>query len=318
MKISDHYKPKIIALHLALLLVITLINSITLTSTRDVVISSFLLLVIIVVYAVFIQYNLLGPLHRLYVYARTMRYGKEPQLVEIKKTSALYNLAHEFKKLYLALQQAQNNLSQAELLVEKKVERRTLWLEQALRNLRKSADMDYLTGLANRRYFKHQAQVVFDQKDIEQTNIACLMIDVDNFKAVNDTWGHAAGDDIIVFVAELLRACTREEDVCARYGGDEFVVLLADSDKQQACNVADRLRKHFAREVEKLIPNEQSDSPDTAVISHELNKNNLPCLSIGIATVQGNKAVEINQLMKMADEALYQAKNSGKNCVVAR
>ena len=139
---------------------------------------------------------------------------------------------------------------------------------------------------------------MFKQARANRMDLTCVMIDVDNFKEVNDTFGHAAGDDLLAGLGRLLRACTRPCDVAGRYGGDEFVLLLPDCSCEQGHSVADRIRKLFA---EQRLCSDVEQCPAR--------------LSMGVAGVSRNDCGSGAELLAAADRALYRAKEAGRNCV---
>ncbi|MFH1354989.1 MAG: diguanylate cyclase [Candidatus Omnitrophota bacterium] len=151
---------------------------------------------------------------------------------------------------------------------------------------------DGLTGLYNRRYFSESISQEFARLKRFMSNMTVLMIDIDNFKNYNDTQGHPAGDELLRKLAKLLKTSMREMDVICRYGGEEFIVMLPQTDKKNAYVVAERLCKQASIYL-----------PTT--------------LSIGVATYPED-AKDVDSLIEKADGALYKAKNSGKNkCCLA-
>ncbi|MFH1413942.1 MAG: GGDEF domain-containing response regulator [Candidatus Omnitrophota bacterium] len=151
---------------------------------------------------------------------------------------------------------------------------------------------DGLTGLYNRRYFSESIGQEFARLKRFMSNMTVLMIDIDNFKNYNDTQGHPAGDELLRKLAKLLKSSMREMDVICRYGGEEFIVMLPQTDKKNAHVAAERLCKQASIYL-----------PTT--------------LSIGIATYPDD-AEDVSSLIEKADAALYKAKNSGKNkCCLA-
>lgn len=158
--------------------------------------------------------------------------------------------------------------------------------------------MDGLTHLYNHRFFHERIQEEFKRSDRFRQTLSLLMIDVDDFKRINDTFGHQAGDEMLRRLARVLRETLREVDVPARYGGDEFAIILPDTDLNEASEVAERLRKSV----------EKHDFPtaDTAVTL---------TLSLGTASRAPQSPVSAEELIKAADHALYQAKNAGRNQV---
>lgn len=162
--------------------------------------------------------------------------------------------------------------------------------------LKKQAATDPLTKLYNRRFFFSEADYLLELAKNRGTPLAVLVIDIDHFKQVNDQYGHSCGDQVIVSIAHTLKKHSRTKDLLARFGGEEFVVLLPESDLQEANRCAERLRAA----VQAL---EVSVNDNDVVHS---------TVSIGIAEVMvGNEGVEA--ALNRADKALYQAKHSGRN-----
>jgi diguanylate cyclase (GGDEF)-like protein len=125
--------------------------------------------------------------------------------------------------------------------------------------------------------------------------LSCLMIDLDNFKAVNDRFGHHAGDQALMLAADTIGGELRASDVAARFGGDEFVVLLPHTDDQQAAVLAHRIADCFAAHVQAELPRLSTR------------------LSIGIASLAENYDAGPEALVRAADQALYAAKQGGRN-----
>jgi diguanylate cyclase (GGDEF)-like protein len=158
------------------------------------------------------------------------------------------------------------------------------------------ATIDGMTGIYNRRHFLSLADREWDRASRYQRPLSFLMIDIDYFKAINDRFGHEIGDRAIVHVANLARECKRTSDVLARIGGEEFAMLLPETDLDDAQIVAERLRCEVAK-----CP--------LAEVAHSAT------ISIGVATAD-EKMDGLSDLMKMADQALYAAKRAGRNRVV--
>jgi len=170
--------------------------------------------------------------------------------------------------------------------------------QKATRELRNMAHRDALTGLANRRFMDEHVDGLFESVKVSGEDLVCVLIDVDNFKQVNDTLGHAAGDEILTFLASLIRGSIRAEDYAIRLGGDEFVLYMPGSTPQRAAEFARQLAGLFQQHARKL---------PTAV---------QPSLSIGIASQRRDHATHAKQLLEIADENVYAAKEAGKNSVV--
>lgn len=159
---------------------------------------------------------------------------------------------------------------------------------------------DGLTQLYNHRFFQERIQEEFKRSDRFGQTLSLLMIDVDDFKRINDTFGHQAGDDVLQRIARVVRDSLREVDVPARYGGDEFAIILPDTELREAIEVGERLRKS----VEK----------------HPFTADGTPVsltLSLGTAARTAQSHVRPEELVKMADQALFNAKSRGRNAVTA-
>jgi diguanylate cyclase (GGDEF)-like protein len=159
---------------------------------------------------------------------------------------------------------------------------------------RKLADRDQLTGFFNHRYLHERLgeEVVRSQRS--KTPLAVLMIDLDSFKLVNDTFGHLFGDRVLAWVAEELRASLRGSDIAARYGGDEFAIILPDTDRESAWQAAQRI---LATLTERAY-----QSADRAPVS-------IGC-SIGVAAYPDDGRTA-QDLIARADAAMYRVKNAG-------
>lgn len=168
-------------------------------------------------------------------------------------------------------------------------------LNEARLAAERMANIDALTGLHNRRAFMTFAEQQINLCERLNKPVTLLLMDVDNFKSINDTYGHEVGDKALVFLANIMRDNQRESDVTARLGGEEFVVLLANTDIQDSYHCAERLRKDISSRALQL---EDTSLTLTA--------------SIGIAS----NIYNVDRLIDCADKAMYRAKNQGKNQVI--
>lgn len=168
-------------------------------------------------------------------------------------------------------------------------------LQAAQHALEQAAITDVLTGLHNRRYVMTRLLEELDRSGRKNSHVGVLMIDVDRFKSVNDTYGHLAGDDVLKEVAARIRNCARPYDTAARYGGEEFLVIAPDMEASGLQALAERIRQQVANTP---VPTRGQDIPVT--------------ISIG-ATVSDPKQDTVDSLTARADLALYQAKDSGRN-----
>jgi diguanylate cyclase (GGDEF)-like protein len=183
-------------------------------------------------------------------------------------------------KAHLTIKDLQDNLRKSNLL------------------LKELSTTDSLTKIYNRRHFLELASKEFERSTRMGLQLSLLIVDIDHFKEINDTFGHQAGDDVLVNVCKTIRGSLRDYDVFGRYGGDELVVFFPQTDLIQATKVSERLAKN----VEKL--------------TLECIENRKITLSGGIAT-KGSKHIDIEGLLKDSDDALYQAKQEGRARIVA-
>ena len=180
--------------------------------------------------------------------------------------------------------------------LEHKVQQRTVELEKANEGLRHLSRHDVLTGLANRMAANEHLHSEFMRMKRTGSSYAVLMLDVDYFKRINDSYGHEAGDHVLKRVAKTLNRCLRETDFVARFGGEEFLVLLPDTGLASAAQVAEKIRQAVEASVDPIAGN--------------------ITISIGLAVPSPENHDE-NVALNQADDRLYQAKKAGRNCVVA-
>jgi len=166
-------------------------------------------------------------------------------------------------------------------------------------SLMKLSREDPLTGLYNRRTILDFLEEEIKRGQRYDHPLSFLMMDIDHFKKINDQWGHPAGDEVLKTFATECHSLMRENDKMGRFGGEEFVMVLPETGKQDAVPVAERIKQHTA-EMEIKAKCGSVVIPVT--------------VSIGVATASGGDDVEA--LIARADEALYKAKNQGRNCVV--
>ena len=155
-----------------------------------------------------------------------------------------------------------------------------------------SARRDYLTGIYNRRYFFELATEYIKQEE----KFAIAMIDIDNFKKINDTYGHHVGDDVIVSLSNILTSYTNANDIVARFGGEEFCIIFKNVDEDRAMDVCEKIRQ----QVENFVIMVDGNSIRYTI-------------STGVSCDYTN---ELNEIINEADGVLYKAKNSGKNCTI--
>ncbi|MBB3962831.1 diguanylate cyclase [Rhizobium metallidurans] len=175
-------------------------------------------------------------------------------------------------------------------------------LRTVAEQMKSLAETDALTGLLNRRAFDHAISVAVERSRLERRPMAVLMIDVDRFKAYNDTYGHPEGDECLKAIADCLRrTMNRPQDVLARFGGEEFVVLLPDTDETKALALAEQFRQTLLARA----------------IAHSGSEYGVVTASIGIAVKSNWKQqMRASELVLEADQGLYQAKRDGRNQAV--
>lgn len=195
-------------------------------------------------------------------------------------------------------------VDQQELLARVRTQiRRKRYNDELRANVTQSIELsvtDSLTGLHNRRYLDSHLQALFDRAVSRGRPLSVLIADLDRFKSINDTHGHDAGDSVLKEFASRLRKSVRGMDLACRYGGEEFVVVMPDTDPDVAKVVAERVRT------------------ETAGAAFTVGEATIEVtVSVGLSTLKG-QADTIPALMKRADVALYEAKNGGRNRVVAK
>lgn len=179
------------------------------------------------------------------------------------------------------------------------IERRFYY--QSSINLRKISITDSLSGLLNRRYFEERISEEMERSRRHGQPFSLIILDIDNFKDFNDTYGHPSGDDALKNTGQVIRRCIRIIDIAARYGGEEFAIILPTTDKEDARLIGERIRD----EIEKM-----------PVTSKDTGKSIKLTVSLGVASYPGD-ASTIEELINNADRALYRAKNLGKNRVIS-
>ncbi len=209
-----------------------------------------------------------------------------------------YKLSRLLKQRFMyyaeQIQKKNNELIEINTSLETLVKVRTLQLENAYKDMEKLAITDTLTGISNRYAFNQALKKEISRSNRHNMIFSLLMLDMDHFKNINDTYGHDIGDSVLISMTEVVKASLREEDIFARIGGEEFMIILPETDKQTAFEIAERIRHR----IETF-----SFKPHQTIT-----------LSIGISTY--HKGEDAEDVTKRADIALYKAKNSGRNIVI--
>jgi diguanylate cyclase (GGDEF)-like protein len=241
-----------------------------------------------------------GPVGVIYLHAvdQAQAFQKE-DLFFYAGLSSLAALAVESALFRSKSRLAEENLQRARQELESQVKERTAELVQANKQMEELSITDALTGLYNYRYLMRVLDSEYKRSVRYKHRFALLMVDVDRFKDVNDTYSHPCGDFVLQGLGRLLRECVRNTDVVARYGGDEMAIVLLEVDMALALEVAQKLRK----EVEKRYFVWETRSLRITV-------------SIGVAAAPQEGIKDWNDLVKASDQALYRAKEAGRNLVV--
>ena len=176
-------------------------------------------------------------------------------------------------------------------------------LRQKTRQLKELSMKDGLTQIANRRHFDEFLELELRRCTRNQKSISLIMMDIDHFKLFNDTYGHQKGDDVLKEVAKVLQSCGRRPgDLAVRYGGEEFIMLLGDTDSEDA----EKIAVSICSAIEQLnIPHEASET------------SNVVTLSLGVGSLLPIEETKPSDLIKLADDLLYEAKGNGRNQVRA-
>ncbi|NSL55482.1 GGDEF domain-containing protein [Uliginosibacterium aquaticum] len=180
------------------------------------------------------------------------------------------------------------------------VEERTLALEEANNKLEALSYTDGLTGIANRRSFDRTLEQEWHRAQRANTPLALIMLDVDHFKQFNDHYGHQAGDTCLQALAHALaETVQRAGDLVARYGGEEFVVLLPNTQEHEATQIAQRIQPAI----------------QTLALPHVGMPTGIVTVSLGLVSLRASRQNSQEDLIKLADAALYRAKQAGRNCL---
>ncbi|WP_428940215.1 diguanylate cyclase [Fontivita pretiosa] len=171
-------------------------------------------------------------------------------------------------------------------------------LEESLKREQEMAATDPLTGLYNRRHFGRVLEQLFAEAQRYNQELSAVMIDMDGFKRLNDTRGHQIGDQLLMLAGKVISANMRRMDVAARYGGDEFVLLLPHAGAQDAAAVAQRICEEFKSASASIL----NRGPGQGVT-----------MSVGICSLNQHRPAGADQLIAMADAALYKAKELGRD-----
>ena len=185
--------------------------------------------------------------------------------------------------------------------LKKNTTRNLLELYERMQQLAFQKDHDSLTGLPNRRMFLRTFQVELERQERQKSDLSLVSLDLDHFKNVNDSWGHAVGDVVLKGLADALSNSKRAYDTAARMGGEEFSLLLPGASEARARAITQRILNTF-----RTTPFHSQDGTEFFVT-----------FSAGIVSIKGGIAYNMEKILDVADKALYEAKNTGRNKIIA-
>ncbi|MEA3352547.1 MAG: diguanylate cyclase [Campylobacterota bacterium] len=173
-------------------------------------------------------------------------------------------------------------------------------LKRSKDELKLLASTDSMTKLYNRRYFSKVSEHIFDLAKRDKVPLSVILLDIDKFKDINDTYGHNIGDEIIIKLANKLKEHQRKSDIVCRYGGEEFVLLLPNTSSEGAMTVANKIKEE--------VENTTTDISDDIKIKFTV--------SLGVSDIENRSENSIEAALIRADKALYKAKETGRNKVI--
>ena len=272
---------------------------------KFIITSLILFLLIIFIFPLFFKPTIIGPVKHLIEGARKMEKGNFDVEFPVRVRDEFGILSDVFNKLAFSLKKYREALLNYSRILEKKVEERTRDLEnknkillEMKKKLELTARTDPLTGLLNRR-----ALYEFIDHEVKRTKrskkgFSIILADIDNFKHINDTYGHACGDRVLRKISRILKSTLRQTDKVGRWGGEEFLILLPETSLEGAVRVAEKLRMSIASE------NFRCSGKLTLRLT----------MTFGVAEFTP-QTPSLRECLKNADEALYRGKSSGKNIV---
>ena len=196
----------------------------------------------------------------------------------------------------MTTKQNTENLQKMTNDIEHKVLLRTKTLEAIQNQLLDQVNKDPMTGLFNRRYFNEANENLVLMMKKTETPMTLIILDIDDFKIINDTYGHDAGDEVLYNIAKILKSSTRNSDICIRFGGEEFVIILPNTSIENGIKIGEKIRKTI-------------ESSDVYI---DANQKINYTISLGISLVS-EEEISLDAAMKRADLCLYEAKKFGKN-----
>ncbi len=248
-------------------------------------------LVVLVPLVYLVVRTIVVPLNELCRTVRRVATGDLSARSSVRRSDEIGVLAESFNAMADEIERSHRQIVSLNTELDRRVQKRT---EQ----LRELAAREPLTGLYNRRHFNEVLQRRFSEAVRYESDLSCLMIDLDDFKEVNDRHGHQVGDEVLMLVATIISSQLRAADLGARFGGDEFIVLLPQTSAGRAEVLATRVAEKFALDLTEQLPHVQVS------------------MSIGISSVAEAAPRDADDLVRAADRAMYDAKDRGKGRIV--
>ena len=239
----------------------------------------------------FLVRRIVAPLNEMSEVAQRFSAGELNARTAVKRSDEIGLLAASLNNMAEEIARKHGQIVTLNDELEERVMERTA-------QLRELATREPLTGLYNRRHFSETLAQRFSEARRYGTGLSLLMMDMDDFKAVNDSHGHQVGDELLMLAALTISSQLRAADSAARYGGDEFIILMPHSDASQAQALGKRITEHFHAEC-------AAKHPEIKI-----------SLSVGIADITECSAATDDEFVRAADRALYRAKSLGKNRIV--
>jgi diguanylate cyclase (GGDEF)-like protein len=226
--------------------------------------------------------------------------GSYDTQVAVDRSDVIGGLARSFNEMVKTVKRQQDDLAAANKQLDRDLELALADLKVKNARLEELAATDPLTGLYNRRHFGRVLEQLFSEASRYSDDLACVMIDLDGYKPINDAFGHAVGDRLLTVAAKVISANMRRMDVAARYGGDEFVLLLPRANSADAATVAERIREEYRVASAAVLQRRQGVT-----------------MSVGIVALRAGRPSTADHLVTQADAALYQAKAAGRDrCII--
>ncbi len=264
----------------------------TMASRMDLVTGvGILAMVVAIPIGFFLVRRIISPLDRIVDAMERFSRGDLRVRSEVRRRDEIGRLAATFNTMADQHQKTHERIVRLNAELEQRVATRT-------QQLRELASREPLTGLYNRRHFNEVLERSLSEAVRHQTDLSCVMIDLDGFKAVNDQFGHYVGDELLVLTAATISSQLRAADVAARFGGDEFILVLPQTDSGDALVLAQRIADQFSRDAARRLPQVRTS------------------MSMGIASIPDSGLEVAQSLIRAADDALYAAKDAGKDRIV--